>query len=119
MADATTVASPVLAGRTVINPRAVASVALRAAADVPGVVLVPRSRLPGRLAGPARATADLGAASTALMLRLGVSWPRPIEAVVTEVRRHVRTTVAELTGYDVASVDVVVEDLPEVGDLST
>jgi uncharacterized alkaline shock family protein YloU len=119
-AGAETAAAPVLRGQTVVTPRALAAVAGKAASEVDGVEVVSRSGLrrflsgllPG--SGGAPASASVATASTALELRLSVTWPQPVAEVAQQARRHVRARVEELTGYVVSGVDVVVDSLPAV-----
>lgn len=105
-----------------MSPRAVASVAHRAATEVAGVALVSRSSLLDRLggllptagAGAGVASAHVGGGSTtAIELRLAVEWPRSVAQVADEARRHVRSRVEDLTGYGVSRVDIVVDVLAE------
>ena len=110
------------AGRTVVSGRAVASVARRAATEVPGVVPLPRSGLrqrltgllPGAGGGAGGASAEVADGSTSIELRLAVRWPQPVGTVSAEARRHVRSRVEELTGYAVHGIDIVVDALPEL-----
>ena len=99
-------------GETVIAPSVVATVARRAASEVDGVEVVDGSGLRGILGRAEGVSADVASRQTAIDLRLAVCWPRPITAVVEDVRHHVRARVQELTGYEVTDVDVVVSDLP-------
>lgn len=99
-------------GETVIAPSVVSTVARCAAGEVDGVEVVDGSGLRGILGRAEGASADVASRQTAIDLRLAVCWPRPITAVVEEVRTHVRARVQELTGYEVTDVDVVVSDLP-------
>ncbi|MBW3580446.1 MAG: Asp23/Gls24 family envelope stress response protein [Actinobacteria bacterium] len=108
-------------GRTIVSTRAVASVAHRAATEVPGVALVSRAGLldrlggllPGSGGGAGAASAEVAGGSTDIELRLGVGWPRPVSRVADEARRHVRSRVEELTGYTVNRVDIVVDLLSD------
>lgn len=104
-------------GETTIAPSAVATVAQRAAQEVDGVEVVSSGGLRGWIdtLRPDRATgtrADVASRHTAVELTVAVCWPRSVRQVTDEVRRHVRARVRELTGYDVADVDIVVAELP-------
>ena len=44
-------------------------------------------------------------------LEISVRWPASVPAITEQVRRHVRDRVRELTGLDVAEVDIIVADL--------
>lgn len=109
----------VIAGRgeTTIAPSVVAIIAQRAAGEVDGVEVVSAGGLSGLIETlrPDRTTgtrADVASRQTAVSLTVSVHWPRPVRQVTDEVRRHVKTRVRELTGYDVADVDIVVDSLP-------
>lgn len=114
--------TPLVRGETIVTARALATVAGKAASEVDGVEVVSRSGLrrflsglrPGGGGGGA-ASAAVSTGSTALELRLGVAWPHPVARVAEEARRHVRARVAEMTGYAVTDVDVVVDSLPIQG----
>jgi uncharacterized alkaline shock family protein YloU len=116
-------ARPELRGRTVIAPRAVASIARQAAGEVEGVELVSRSGLGRFLAGlrpggggnGEGASAEVGQGSTSLALHLSLRWPSPVGQVADAARRHVQARVSELTGYVVTEVDIVVDSLPASG----
>ncbi len=104
-------------GETVILAGVVAKVAGAAAAEVDGVELAPSSGLAGlmsklRPSDVSGASADVASRRTAVDLHLRVAWPRPIGQVTSEVRRHVRSRVQHLTGYEVTEVDIVVDALP-------
>jgi uncharacterized alkaline shock family protein YloU len=104
-------------GETTIAPSVVAVIAQRAAREVDGVELVSAGGLRGLLETlhPRRAVgarADVATRQTAVELTLAVSWPRPVRQVTEEVRRHVKARVRDLTGYDVADVDITVDALP-------
>ncbi|MDP9419982.1 MAG: Asp23/Gls24 family envelope stress response protein [Actinomycetota bacterium] len=122
MADSPAVADAARpGGRTVVSTRAMASLAHQAATEVPGVALVSRSGLLGRLTGllpgsgtaAGVASAEVATGSTAIELRLAVRWPRPVAQVAEEARRHVRSRVEELTGYVVNRLDIVVDVLAD------
>jgi uncharacterized alkaline shock family protein YloU len=104
-------------GDTTVAPSVVAVVARRAAREVDGVEVVSTGGLRGLIdtLRPDRASgsrADVASRQTAVELTLAVSWPRPVRQVVDEVRRHVKSRVQELTGYEVTDVDIVVDALP-------
>jgi uncharacterized alkaline shock family protein YloU len=104
-------------GETTIAPSVVAVIARRAAGEVDGVEVVSAGGLSGLLETlrPDRTTgarADVASRQTAVELTLAVCWPRPVRQVADEVRRHVKARVRELTGYEVADVDIVVDALP-------
>jgi uncharacterized alkaline shock family protein YloU len=104
-------------GETTIAPSVVALIARRAAGEVDGVEVVSSGGLSGLLETfrPDRTTgarADVASRQTAVELTLAVCWPRPVRQVADEVRRHVKARVRELTGYEVADVDIVVDALP-------
>ena len=103
-------------GETTVAPSAVATVAQRAAQEVEGVEVVSSGGLRGWIdtLRSDRATgsrADVASRQTAVELTVAVSWPRSVRQVTDQVRRHVRARVRELTGYDVADVDIVVAEL--------
>lgn len=105
-------------GETTIASGVVAKIARQAAREVDGVELAGASGLRGLLGrvlpGPTApgVSADLASRRTALDLHLSVAWPRPVATVTDEVRRHVRSRVQELTGYDVSDVDITIDALP-------
>lgn len=104
-------------GETFVTAGVVAKVAGAAAAEVDGVELASASGLAGlmsklRPSEVSGASADMASRRTAIDLHLCVAWPRPVVQVTTEVRRHVRTRVQQLTGYEVTEVDIVVDALP-------
>lgn len=114
--------APAAPGQTVIAARAIVAIARRAAAEVEGVELVSHSGLGHVLAGllpgvtpTGGASAEVGRGTTALALHLAVGWPEPVARVTEAARRHVRDRVAELTGYAVTAVDIVVDSLPPPG----
>lgn len=115
----------VVKGRTVVAPRAVASIARQAATEVAGVELVSRSgarRLLGDVwpgTGPGGASARVGHGVTAVELHLAVSWPRPVAEVTAVARSHVQARVEELTGYTVSEVDIVIDSFPPAGRVRT
>lgn len=112
-------------GRTVVAPRAVVSIARRAATEIEGVELVSRSGIRRLLADlwPGAdsdgASAQVGQGVTAVELHLAVSWPRPLAEVAAAARTHVQDRVGELTGYTVTEVDILIDDLPPVGRSAT
>lgn len=117
----TTSTLPVAGGRTTVTPRAMVAIARRAAAEVDGVILVPRSGVRRALAdlwpggGFDGGSAQVGPGATSVELHLAVTWPRPVAEVAATARGHVRTRLEDLTGYRVTAVDIVVHDLPGAG----
>ncbi len=105
-------------GETTIASGVVAKIAREAAREVDGVEVAGASGLRGLLGrvlpGPTApgAGADLASRRTALDLHVCVGWPRPVATVTEEVRRHVRSRVQQLTGYEVTDVDITVDALP-------
>jgi len=93
-------------GLLVIAPRVVEKVAARAASDVDGVA--PRSK-------GVQADADLEGSTATVALRLGVTYPRPVGRVASEVRGRVAARVQELTGMTVGAVRITVDELPALG----
>ena len=63
------------------------------------------------LSGLPKTTADVDGSLVYVNVELSVRWPRPVAEVTGQVREHVRTRVAELTGLDVAEVHITVADL--------
>ena len=103
-------------GETTIAPSAVATIAQRAAQEVDGVEVVSGGGLRGWIdtLRPDRATgtrADVASRQTSVELTIAVGWPRSVRQVTDAVRGHVRERVRQLTGYDVADVDIVVAEL--------
>lgn len=98
-------------GETTIAPKAVAKVARQAASEIDGVEVAEASGLRGLMSRGGGASADVGSRQTALDLRLEVAWPRPVSQITSEVRRHVRARVQQLTGYEVTDVDIVIDSL--------
>ena len=97
-----------------------ASVAHQAATEVPGVALVSRSGLLGRLSGllpgsgaAGAASAEVASGSTAIELHLAVRWPCPVAQVAEETRRHVRSRIEDLTGHVVTRLDIVIDVLAD------
>lgn len=95
-------------GLLVIVPRVVERIAARAASDVEGVA--PRGS--AAESKGVQADADLDGPTASLALRLGVTYPRPVGRVASEVRGRVAERVQELTGITVAAVRVTVDELP-------
>lgn len=103
-----TVALPGKRGLLVIAPRVIERIAARAASDVDGVA-------PQGSAGRSKAVqadADLEGPAATITLRLGVAYPRPVGRVASDVRGRVTDRVHELTGVEVRSVRVTVDQLP-------
>lgn len=93
-------------GLLVIAPRVVERIAARAASEVDGVAP------PGSPSRPVQADADLQGPSTTIVLRLGVTYPRPVGRVTAEVGRRVAERVRELTGVAVDRLQIKVDQLP-------
>ncbi|MGI9119747.1 MAG: Asp23/Gls24 family envelope stress response protein [Acidimicrobiales bacterium] len=111
----------VLAGRTVIAPRALVAIARQAASEIDGVELVAEPGLRRLMAellpggGGHGATATVASGTAAMGLHLAICWPRPVAQLTGEVRRHVRDKVQDLTGCRVTEIDIVVDVLPLAG----
>lgn len=103
-------------GETVIASSVVDRIATRAAAEVPGVAMATRSGL-GRLVAltvgraMSRAGSEVGGTRASVELAITVRYPQPLRQVSTEVRRHVRDRVQEMTGLVVEEVRLQVDDL--------
>ncbi|MET9339532.1 Asp23/Gls24 family envelope stress response protein [Nonomuraea sp. NPDC003804] len=89
-------------GRTRIGERVVSGIALQAAGEVDMVRAVARRHAP-----VARVDGDL----TMIWLDVALEYPSLISAVAAEIRGHVARRVLELTGLEVAQVDVRVTSL--------
>lgn len=104
-------------GETTIGPAAVAKVAARAAAEVPGVGGVVSTGL-GRLIpwavaddAPARASAEVGAGTVTVDLTVNVAYPSPVVVVTNEVRAQVVRRLSELCGLRATEVNIAVPAL--------
>jgi uncharacterized alkaline shock family protein YloU len=104
-------------GTTTIADRVVERIAARAAGEVDQASGAPR-RILGRSLGrdddaDRRASADarVDGRIVTLAITLAVQWPANVREVAEQVRRHVAERVRELTGLEVAEVDVDVPTL--------
>lgn len=107
---------PARRGRTEIAERVVAKIASTAAAEVDLATGAVRSVLGvrlGTLSLDSRPRVDVvvhgGVASVAV--QLSVRYPAPVRAVTRQVRGRVAARVHELTGLEVAAVDIDVQAL--------
>ncbi|GAA2662241.1 Asp23/Gls24 family envelope stress response protein [Nonomuraea recticatena] len=89
-------------GRTRIEDRVVSSIALQAANEVEQVREVLHRRSPA-----ARVDGDL----TTIRVDVALDYPAPVRTIASEIRNHVARRVLELTGLEVAQVDVRVTSL--------
>ena len=60
---------------------------------------------------PARADAHVDGDLVTVAVTLAVQWPAPVRQVADEVRRHLSARIGQLTGLQVAQVDVDVTAL--------
>lgn len=104
-------------GVTTIGPTVVEKIATRAASEVDGVGAVVQTGL-GRLlpwsvgeGSPARASAEVGAATVTVDLTVNVLYPRPVAAVTDEVRSQVIRRLSELCGLQATEVNIGVPAL--------
>ncbi|MEU7892521.1 Asp23/Gls24 family envelope stress response protein [Nonomuraea sp. NPDC049152] len=88
-------------GRTRIGARVVSAIALQAAGEV-GRVRAVAGHPP-----VARVDGDL----TTIKLDVALDYPSPVHSIAAEIRGHVARRVLELTGLEVAQVDVRVTRL--------
>jgi uncharacterized alkaline shock family protein YloU len=103
-------------GRTTIADRVVERIAAQAVAEVDRATGTARQLLGVSLGSttattPARVTADVDGGIVSVQVDLAVIWPNPVRAVTRQVRQHVTDRVEQLTGLQVAEVDVQVSDL--------
>ena len=111
-------------GMITIADSVVAKIAARAAAENPdagaAAARVLGRAVPGAghlgvrgtdLAGLPKTSADVDGAKVFLTLELAVRWPASVPDVTGQVRGHLRSRVAELTGLAVEEVHIVVADL--------
>ena len=113
---ATDTTAPAERGRTRIADRVVEKVAARAVAEVDNATGVARTVLGVRLGtagddASARVDADVDGGVVLVRVTMAVRWPAPVRAVTRRVRAHVTERVAELTGLQVAEVDIDVSTL--------
>ena len=116
-------ASPALAppesrGSLTIADRVVERVAAHAATEVDLATGAPRTLLGQRLpsAERARAQARVDGGLVSVPVALAVTGPAPVRRVAAEVRSHLTRRVEELTGLEVAEVDVDVATLAATRD---
>ena len=108
--------APADRGRTRIADRVVEKVAARAVAEVDNATGVARRVLgvPLGTAGDdeqARVSADVDGTVVLVGVSMAVRWPAPVRTVARQVRTHVIDRVHELTGLEVAEVDIEVTTL--------
>lgn len=101
-------------GSLTIADRVVEKVAAHAATEVDLATGAARTVLGQRLpsAERARAQARVDGGLVSVSVSLAVTWPAPVRQVAAEVRAHLTRRVEELTGLQVAEVDVDVSALP-------
>jgi len=103
-------------GATVIADRVVERIAAQAVAEVDRATGVARQVL-GMSFGStdehtrARVSADVDGGVVAVQVGLAVMWPSSITTVTRQVREHVTSRVQQLTGLQVADVDIDVTEL--------
>lgn len=101
-------------GLTEIHDRVVSKIARQAVAEVEGTGGVAR-RLLGRSVGhesaEAKVDADVDGNLVVVHVQLSVTWPQPVRAVTRAVRDRVSSRLVELTGLQVAEVDIEVASL--------
>ena len=103
-------------GSLTIADRVVEKVASQAVTEVDLATGAPRSLL-GRRVGAqdpdrrARADARVDGDLVSVSVSLAVQWPAPVRQVAAQVREHLTTRISELTGLQVAEVDVDVPAL--------
>lgn len=107
-------------GSLTIADRVVEKVASQAVIEVDLATGTPRTLLGRTLSGrtpepdpdrPARADAHVDGDLVTVAVTLAVQWPAPVRQVADEVRRHLSARIAEITGLQVAQVDVDVTAL--------
>jgi uncharacterized alkaline shock family protein YloU len=94
-----------------INARVLERIVAKAAADTPAVIASSEEGLTG-LVGRQRPTAHVNVAGKRVRARVDIDvlWPQPLADVAAAVRGNVAHRVSQLTGLDVAAVDVHVAD---------
>lgn len=103
-------------GRTTLEERVVERIAAHAVAEVDGIG-GSAPRVLGVAVGAdeadraARVTARMDGETTALEVRLSVTYPASVTATTERAREHVIRRTAELTGLRVTRVDIVVTGL--------
>lgn len=100
-------------GTLSVADRVVEKVAAQAVAEVYLATGAPRTLLGRRLGSadhdrPARADARVDGQLVSVAVTLAVQWPAPVREVAAQVRLHLTTRIADLTGLKVAEVDVEV-----------
>ncbi|MEV0295926.1 Asp23/Gls24 family envelope stress response protein [Nocardia sp. NPDC050710] len=88
-----------LPGSTTVSRRAVRRIAARAAREVAGVE-------PG-----VTVQADIHGARTTLDVRFAIRYPQPIDRIAEACRAHLIDRTTELTGLEVAGIDIEVAAL--------
>ncbi len=100
-------------GTTTVAPRVVEKLAARAAANVPGAHEVTIAGMPALLAPLRRTTstadADMDGATIDLVLHIEAEWPAPLESMARRAQEEVRSTVLDLVGLDVGTIEVRIE----------
>lgn len=119
-AGATAPDEPGRRGRLHIADRVVEKVASQAVTEVDLATGTPRTVLGRTLLGRApepdpdrraRADAHVDGGLVTVAVTLAVQWPAPVRQVADEVRRHLTARIHEMTGLEVAQVDVDVTAL--------
>ena len=119
-ADPTGTDDPGRRGSLTIADRVVEKVAAQAVTEVDLATGAPRTVLGRTLLGrapepdpdrPARAQAHVDGRLVTVAVTLAVQWPAPVRQVAEQVRRHLTSRIGELTGLQVAQVDVDVPTL--------
>ena len=104
-------------GETIIAPLVIEKIATRAASEVDGVGGVVETGLSRLLpwsigdAGPARASAAVGADTVTVDLTVNVLYPEPVAAVTNRVRAQVTQRLAQLCGLQATEVNIAVPSL--------
>lgn len=95
-------------GRLVVAEKVVAKIATQAAREIPAVGGRPgaASRKRGEMSAAPRVRVSLADNVASLTVELGVTFPRPIRATVTELQQHLTRRLQDLAGVRVARVDV-------------
>ena len=103
-------------GTLTIADRVVEKVAAQAVTEVDLATGAPRTLLGKRLGDDdpdrrARADARVDGDLVSVSVTLAVQWPAPVRQVAAQVRQHLTDRIGELTGLQVAEVDVDVPAL--------
>ncbi|MFW5416654.1 Asp23/Gls24 family envelope stress response protein [Nocardiopsis sp. CNT-189] len=101
-------------GRTAIPARVVEKIAVRTAAEQPGVRPL-GGRGPFGGPEPARAQARLSGGTAVIRLTVALAYPVPLRSTTAELRARVAGRVEELTGMQVPRVDIDVAGLVRAG----